>query len=515
MSNGTQGPIYSATDGGVIGIHPVPDPLQLPVGPATSDELNTARLRLLPIACFRLDNPSFHFDSSFVLARAQTEMKAFAALRKSDPRFALSPISIFGHADPSFEGNFEPGSRTAQVGDDYNKNLSGRRAIAIYALLVRDVSLWDHLFTNHLGRDVWGEDSIRTMLDLTDPVNRGQQAPSGPDGSNSGAADSARNAKVRDIANDSGQRQQLFLTYMNLLCGDLKLDKSTDFLARNAGPDHKGDVQGCSRFNPDVLFKSEDEARFKQAFSDKDETTLRGERDVRNAINRRVMILVFRKGSQVLPSKWPCPTFREGSASCKKRFFSDGDTRRSTHLSGAERKFDLTHDTFACRFFQRVSDGSPCHSILSSFEIRLYDTGRRFIANAPFEVTIGSSAPRQGIADPKGVLVLRDISIPNTCLIKWGFPDGTKDELPGLIFTLNMFLSVDAEQQQEEARKKLNNLGYIDPDLAINVEDFQADYADATQPPLELTGELDSQTLELIRQVYKDCADKLDQPVEN
>jgi len=30
----------------------------------------------------------------------------------------------------------------------------------------------------------------------------------------------------------------------------------------------------------------------------------------------------------------------------------DGDTRRSTHTPGAPRKFELTQDTFACRFYQ-------------------------------------------------------------------------------------------------------------------------------------------------------------------
>ncbi|HEY6946596.1 MAG TPA: hypothetical protein VI431_15765 [Candidatus Acidoferrum sp.] len=285
-------------------------------------------------------------------------MRAFADFRKSDPSFDGAPISIFGHADPSFQGNFEPASPTAHSGDEYNKTLSGRRAIAVYALLTRDAAIWNNLFSNHFGGDVWGEDSIRIMLDLTDPPAPGEQG--SPVDGNPGAADSARNAKVRSIANNGGQRQQLFLKYMDALCGDLKLDKTKDFLARNAGPDHKGDVQGCSRFNPVLLFSSEDEARFKRAFADHDETILRGERDRRNAVNRRLLILIFPKGSQVLPAKWPCPTFKEGSTACKKRFFSDGDTRRSTHLSGADKKFEPTHDTCACRFFQRISNGSPC-----------------------------------------------------------------------------------------------------------------------------------------------------------
>jgi hypothetical protein len=413
MADDKQATIHSASDGGVLGKHPDPDPFQFLVAPSTSSEFNTARLRLLPIACFRIDDVRFKFDSSFVLPGTQTEMTAFSELRKADPRVKGAPISIFGHADPSFQGNFDPDSSTAQSGDDYNKTLSGRRAIAIYAMLTRDASFWNTLFSSHLGADVWGEDSIRIMLELADPANsNGQQAQnqSSSSGSSSqSSSDSAGNSRVRDIANDSGQRQQLFLKYMNLLCGDLKLDKGKDFLARGAGPDQKGDVQGCSRFNPVLLFSSEDEVRFKQAFTDKDESAVRGERDPKNAVNRRVMILVFQKGSQILPAKWPCPTFRAGAADCKKRFFADGDIRRSTHTSGADRRFEQTRDTFACRFYQRISDGSPCEGVGIGDDcfifLKLFDD--RFetvLANKPYKLRglrcgfrISASTDDQGI----------------------------------------------------------------------------------------------------------------------
>src|SRR5579864_9489686 len=344
MAGGKDGSVHSSSDGGVVGKHPDPDPFEFLVAPATSNESNTARLRLIPIACFRIDDIRFKFDSSFVLPDVKADMSSFSDLRKQDPRILGAPISVFGHADPSFQGNFEPGSSTAQSGDDYNKTLSGRRAISIYAMLIRDPSFWDTLYSNHLGADIWDAATIQIMLDAL-----GQQSASSFGGSSQGSSASAQSARAQDIANDSGQRQQLFLKYMNFLCGDLKLDKSSDFLARNAGSDQKGDVQGCSRFNPLLLFSSEDEARFKQAFAEKDQVTLRGERDLGNAISRRVMIMVFKKGSQVLPARWPCPTFKEDSSACKKRLFVDGDERRSTHASGEERKFEETEDTFACR----------------------------------------------------------------------------------------------------------------------------------------------------------------------
>jgi hypothetical protein len=368
MPDGSDGKLQSSSDGGMIATHPDPDPFELIVAPSTSDEFNTARLRLIPIACFRIDDVRFRFDSSFVLPQVQGEISAFAKLRKQDPRFKGAPISIFGHADPSYQGNFEPGSSTAASGDDYNKVLSGRRAIAIYAMLVRDPSLWDALFSNKLGGDEWGELSIRIMLFFLD-----QQNPPAPNAQPDPNAAAKREAEVHDTVHNSGKRKQLFLKYMDLLCGDFKLDKSADFLARSAGPDLKGDVQGCGRFNPLVLFSSEDEQLFKDAFNKKDTEALRTERDSQNGPNRRVMILVFRKGSQILPSRWPCPTYKEGPAACKKRFFPNGDELRSTHLAGAQKTFDETHDTFACRFYQRISDRSPCHApgvVPAIFEVK-------------------------------------------------------------------------------------------------------------------------------------------------
>ena len=352
-----QGSIHSSSEGGTVGSYPDPDPTQFLVAPATSSESNAINLNLFLAAYACITDMRFKFDSSFVLPGVQAEMAAFSNLRKKNSLIMGAPISVFGHADPSFQGNFEVGSQFAQSGDDYNKNLSGRRAIAIYAMLIRDPSFWETLYTQHLGTDIWGTDAIQIMLDA---LGKGF---SSFGGSSQGSSTSAQSARAQDIANDSGQRQQLFLQYMNFLCGDLKLNKSADFLARGSGPDLKGDVQGCSRFNPLMLFSTEDEASFKQAFANHDQPTLRGDRDPRNAVNRRVMILIFKKGSQVLPAKWPCPSYKDGTAGCIKRFWSDGDTRRSTHNSDAERKFEDAHDTFACRFYQRISgENSPCNS---------------------------------------------------------------------------------------------------------------------------------------------------------
>jgi hypothetical protein len=132
MSDDAGGVIHGASEGGVAGKHPPADPFQILVGPSTSGEFNTARLRLIPVACWRVDDIRFHFGSSFVTPEIETELRHLASLVHDH---SGCPLAIFGHADP--------------VGsDDYNKGLSGRRAAVIYGMLTRDTGLWEHLYSS-------------------------------------------------------------------------------------------------------------------------------------------------------------------------------------------------------------------------------------------------------------------------------------------------------------------------------------------------------------------------------
>jgi hypothetical protein len=62
-------------------------------------------------------------------------------------------LSIFGHADPTGQ-------------DPYNKDLSGRRAKAVYGLLIRDTALWEELYTSKIQNvgDPWKYKAIQVML---------------------------------------------------------------------------------------------------------------------------------------------------------------------------------------------------------------------------------------------------------------------------------------------------------------------------------------------------------------
>jgi hypothetical protein len=333
MSDTSDDLFFAITEGGTSATHaPIPS-LQVAAASATESESNLIRAPIIPIACWRLGEVRFLFDSSFVVPEARSEFQTLSRLlkdhtEKSPPKLPgeklrTPTLSIFGHADPT--GN-----------DEYNKALSGRRAAAIYAVLTRRTEIWEDLFSNQgkfaqpAAGDQWGDQAVTTMRTALNLSEKGKPT--------------------------SAERQALFLDYMNFLCIDedgkpFSIDPVEGFLGQKADPLGKGDFQSCSEFNPILLFSRADEEKFEKQ---KDHT----DRDAANAPNRRVMVLLFRPGSRVTPSLWPCPRAKEPTSACRKRFFSDGEKRRA--VQEKQREFKDKEDTFACRFYQRLVTGSPC-----------------------------------------------------------------------------------------------------------------------------------------------------------
>src|SRR5258705_5155347 len=247
------------TDGGIGAHHPARETLSIFVGPSTSDEFNTIKSGLTPVACLRIDDIRFEFDSSFIGPKATDELKLLAQLRKDSPGILGS---VFGHADP--------------IGDDvYNKQLSGRRAAAVYALLIRKVEIWEDIysqkgkFTNPVVGDKWGIHAVQIMLTTltfySGPLN----------GKLDGPTQTSVEAFQRSPAGaglnpdgDPGEktRAKLFKAYMDAICVDsagtpFTMDKA-EFLAAGADDGGKGDYQGCSEFNPVLLFSKAEKAAF-------------------------------------------------------------------------------------------------------------------------------------------------------------------------------------------------------------------------------------------------------------
>jgi hypothetical protein len=487
MSDNQESAIHSASGGSTTASHPAAAPVEIFAGTSTSSEFNTVRLRPIPVACWKVEDILFAFDSSFVTPDIAAEIQQLQSLREKHKRpnpvsgkVEYPPLSLFGHADPV---------GPAVDPDGYNKSLSGRRASAIYAVLIHNtdpgkaLSLWQQISS----AENWGADQQQVMQS--------------------------------NVASGSSPGS-LMGAYMETLCpADFKLT-AQDFLAQGADSGGKGDYQGCSSFNPLLLFSQTEQDQFAEDKQGNDQQGIEA-RNAANACNRRVLVLLFRPGSIVLPAKWPCPPAAGDKSGCIKRFWSNGDTRRHTLLPDAERKFEETHDTFACRFYQRISEQSPCNGTTKQVRIRLYDGFQLFIPSAPFEVSIGEGQPVKGTADDQGIATVTIVAGTSSCEIHWGFkPD--QGEQPVLFFRRTIFLidvdgtDVEAAEgdgtESDTAMKILSNLGYHDEDSQRNIVGFQLDYGHLRDPYLIASGELDDETIGLLKEVYQDAANNLRRP---
>lgn len=426
MPSPSSGEVIDSSERGVSGRHSARAPLRVLAGPATEDQSNTVQTAIFPIACWRAEDVNFEFDSSFVQPEARPQVAQLKALLDQHPQ---SPVSLFGHADPI--GN-----------DDYNKGLSGRRAIAVFAMLRRKVEMWEELFTT----DHWGNRALNAMLQAVtkppavvsaellrfeeksvpdDPTTAPPpQSQSQPPASASVASVPSANdespptpalvkqfQQSRNLGPDGivgpATRKELIRAYMDFLCvgpDDQPFTLAANqFLGRGADPGGKADYQGCGEFNPVLMFSHAEQ----QAF---DRDTNKAPRNRENAPNRRVLGLLFRPGVKVSPSRWPCPRAKEGTAACHQRFWSDASRRRT--FQADRRKFEETHNTFACRFYHRLNVGSPCEKVIPGppgvcyVFLRLFDDAfEQSLGGKPYELR-GLQRPTKirGVTDGDGVL---------------------------------------------------------------------------------------------------------------
>lgn len=502
--------------------HPDPREHEFLVAPATASGFNTFAPGLRVTASWCVDDMRFAFDSSFVTPEIASELRTLAALIK---KFPGHPLTVFAHADPV--GN-----------DDYNKDLSGRRAKAIYALLTRDVALWDELFDHPLGNDDWRKNTLPIMArtvarppqprkgggggggdepppdpDLKDdgdpgagcPLHGQQRLPTGPDDDlEKDSQDTAAGppkpdpeARAKTGAHDKPARHQLFREYMDRLCGPGLLLKKEDFLGKGADSGHKADFQGCSEFNPVLLFTRDEVKEFSKPQN-------KAERDEQNAPNRRVLIFMFHENTKIDLARWPCPRVKEGVGGCKKRFFSDGEKRRTS--TDVRREYPDKRDTFACRFYDRLASESPCEFLPLPLRVRLYDTRGRFIPNAAWKLELSGQEPREGVTSPQGFLMVRRVPGLSEGTIQWG-PSVEEEEDPVLAFQDAIFVDLEGDPVTQ-AQRRLVNLGFGGGlTLPQSVSGFQSVYAE--EFGLATTGVLDPKTREAIHKVHDSMADKL------
>ena len=295
---------------------------------------NTIREPLQPIALWELADAHFAFDSSVLLPSMTADLADLITLVRANPG---SLLSVFGHTDTT--GN-----------DEYNKVLSGRRAMALFALLTRRVDLWEFLFSHPHGGDDWRRDGNFAL------------------------------AMMRVAVKDPTEllpRAALFDRFMSALSkgpdGKSFGLPATAFLGKGRDPNGKADFQGCGEFNPLVMFSAAEQKDF-QSPSRKDA------RDTAGEPNRRVVVYFFPSGTVVDPAKWPCPRALEGTAGCRKRFWSDAAQRRAFQVR--RRTVDTDTDTFACRFYDRLANERARESSFGHFvEAFVHDERGRLLAN--------------------------------------------------------------------------------------------------------------------------------------
>jgi hypothetical protein len=479
----------------VSGPHHVPRNLPIYVAPTVADESNTVRLQLLAIACWRANHVLFAFDSSFVVPAIRDELARLADLVNANPG---CPASIFGHADPTGD-------------DEHNKGLSGRRAIAIQALLTRNVDAWERLYQQSHGKDDWGLRSLQIILaELRAPATGAPYYNGDADGLDGPKTKAAVVTFQRDeaLAADGTAgpktRMVLFTRYMDAIClrpdQPFKMAKDS-FLGGGRDPGNKGAVQGCSAFNPVFLLSA---AKTRQLEQDGDTDT----RDDRNAPNRRVMIFLYRAGTEVSPGDWPCPRATEGAAGCKGQFWPNGDDRRRG--GDDDREYQLTRDTMACRFYDRFARLSPCEGVvLPVFRLRLFDFFGAPIPGAVYEVS-GEGVSQSGTS-ATGDIVVRNVPIPSTVHVRWGRPlerrvprkGFTAADLDPFEFDEEIHLDTKTGTPEENAGRRLKNLGYGTGDLEKAIGAFQ--FARGADP----TGVLPDAERDITR-----CHDHCEPPVD-
>ena len=368
-------------------------PPPVPVGPAdvfrvspttVPGKFNTLRAPLAPRATWLLDDIRFALDSSFIYPEAAEDFALIAALRHDHPG---APLALFAHADRSGE-------------EDYNKKLSGRRAVAVYAVLTRKVELWEQLYSTPYGNDRWGDAELDAMIaavERAEPATEGAGSPSS--------------------AQRKAARAMLFRDYMDVLCRDLAgtpftLDATSDFLGGGADPRGKVDYQGCGELNP-VVSLSASELR---ALSGPDSKVALADA---HAPNRRVTGIFFAPGSRVESGKWPCPRALEGNAGCHKRMWSDGKARLTP---GAARRTHEAHgDTFACRFYDRLVESERVveRARLVWISLRFVDPDGRPKKAVPYSLAV-SGITMKGATDSDGRLFARVPSFGSTASLEIG-----------------------------------------------------------------------------------------------
>ena len=103
--------INSSSEGGTAGDHVMAEPLAARVAPADQSQFNVLVSRIIPIACWRIDDIRFDFGSSFVVPETAKELAILADLREKHKLLAPGAVATDAHSSAAPPDNNAPHAR--------------------------------------------------------------------------------------------------------------------------------------------------------------------------------------------------------------------------------------------------------------------------------------------------------------------------------------------------------------------------------------------------------------------
>lgn len=353
-------PLNGAVSGEFSRHAPFPIYAATRLGPS-GRECNRIRLTLDPVACWRMNQVQFPGGGTYL--RPETK-SAFTDLRLIVSRHPDSPLSIFGHDAGAKDGNA--------------RLRAGLRAEVVYGLLTRNTELWERRFQE---KD-WDWSVLRMMLNKVS-LSLGRHNTE----VDLRSVESIRRVQYMSGLQPTGSldretRVELYRLYMDFLADPDFEIPPTRFLGKGTAKGARGAYQSCGSNNPVVVYSAKLHEEVKNLSSAEPLA------DSLYALNRRVSVILFRPGTEVNPASWRCPLISESDDGCRRRFWSDAQSRLAP--GDATRWHESGEKTFACRLYERLNAGSPCEMATLNRILRIFlqDEKGRPITDEPYSLQI-------------------------------------------------------------------------------------------------------------------------------